>query len=470
MPEIALTAQFLDRFAGRFGVRPAAWHSGVSGAQARAALRRRSPRARSRSWPAPARPCSCPSRGSGSSSSTRSTRPPTSRRTASVTTPATWRSCAGGSRARRSILASATPSIETPRQCRARPLRPRRPAASASAAAPLPQIRAVDLTREAIAAGPLALADRSPRPWPRPSAASEQALLFLNRRGYAPLTLCRACAHRYECPNCSAWLVEHRFRRALVCHHCGHVERRPAACTACGSLDSLVPCGPGVERIAEEVAELLPGQAHPRPVERLSRRHRAAAGGACGDRRGRVRHRHRHPARRQGAQFPAHDPRRRARCRYRPHLRRSAGGRAHLPAPAAGDGPGRPRRQARPGPGPDLAAGRIRSSPRSLSGDAERFYAEETRVRERPACRPSGASRRWSSRRRSGRRPRPMPAPWRSPPSPRRGSPSSARRRRRSPSSAAGYRFRLLVKTEREIDLQAYLGPGSPAARSRAAA
>jgi primosomal protein N' (replication factor Y) len=86
----------------------------------------------------------------------------------------------------------------------------------------------------------------------------EQVLLFLNRRGYAPLTLCRACAHRYECPNCSAWLVEHRFRRSLVCHHCGHVERTPHACVSCGSVDSLVPCGPGVERIAEEVAETYP--------------------------------------------------------------------------------------------------------------------------------------------------------------------------------------------------------------------
>ena len=178
----------------------------------------------------------------------------------------------------------------------------------------------------------------------------EQALLFLNRRGYAPLTLCRACGHRYECPNCSAWLVEHRFRRALVCHHCGHVERRPQACVACGSLDSLVPCGPGVERIAEEVAELCSRTSADRPVERFSRRHGAAARGARGDRRGRVRHRHRHAARGQGTQLPAHDPGRRARRRYRPDLRRSARGRADLPAPAAGDRPGRARRQAGPGP------------------------------------------------------------------------------------------------------------------------
>jgi len=83
-------------------------------------------------------------------------------------------------------------------------------------------------------------------------------LLFLNRRGYAPLTLCRACGHRFQCPNCSAWLVEHRFRKALVCHHCGHMENRPQFCPACQEVDTLAACGPGVERVAEEAAALFP--------------------------------------------------------------------------------------------------------------------------------------------------------------------------------------------------------------------
>ncbi len=86
----------------------------------------------------------------------------------------------------------------------------------------------------------------------------EQALLFLNRRGYAPLTLCRVCGFRFECKNCSAWLVEHRFRNQLQCHHCGHSEPTPEACSNCGTLDHLVACGPGVERLAEEVDELFP--------------------------------------------------------------------------------------------------------------------------------------------------------------------------------------------------------------------
>jgi primosomal protein N' (replication factor Y) len=89
-------------------------------------------------------------------------------------------------------------------------------------------------------------------------AAGQQSMLFLNRRGYAPLTLCQACGHKFQCPNCSAWLVEHRFRRALVCHHCGHVERRPDKCPACDGTDTLNACGPGVERLAEEAAELFP--------------------------------------------------------------------------------------------------------------------------------------------------------------------------------------------------------------------
>ncbi len=89
-------------------------------------------------------------------------------------------------------------------------------------------------------------------------ARGEQAMLFLNRRGYAPLTLCRACGHRMQCPNCTAWLVEHRAQRRLLCHHCGHTAPTPPACPECGAEHSLVPIGPGVERIQEEVAELFP--------------------------------------------------------------------------------------------------------------------------------------------------------------------------------------------------------------------
>jgi primosomal protein N' (replication factor Y) (superfamily II helicase) len=84
-------------------------------------------------------------------------------------------------------------------------------------------------------------------------------MLFLNRRGYAPLTLCRACWHRMNCPDCSAWLVEHRIRRQLQCHHCGHAIPIPEACPECGAAHSLTPIGPGVERITEEAGAAFPG-------------------------------------------------------------------------------------------------------------------------------------------------------------------------------------------------------------------
>lgn len=89
-------------------------------------------------------------------------------------------------------------------------------------------------------------------------AANEQSLLFLNRRGYAPLTICRTCGHRIECPRCTAWLVEHKKSNRLHCHHCGFSQAFPKACPSCNDHDSLSACGPGVERILEEVKEYFP--------------------------------------------------------------------------------------------------------------------------------------------------------------------------------------------------------------------
>jgi primosomal protein N' (replication factor Y) len=89
-------------------------------------------------------------------------------------------------------------------------------------------------------------------------ARGEQAMLFLNRRGYAPLTLCRHCGHRMACPNCTAWLVEHKSHKRLICHHCGHNEALPETCPACGAEENFAAIGPGVERIAEEVRLVFP--------------------------------------------------------------------------------------------------------------------------------------------------------------------------------------------------------------------
>lgn len=89
-------------------------------------------------------------------------------------------------------------------------------------------------------------------------ARGEQVLLFLNRRGYAPLTLCRTCGQRMECPRCTAWLVEHKAGKNLQCHHCGYAMPFPETCPTCGDVHSLAACGPGVERIYEEVQNDFP--------------------------------------------------------------------------------------------------------------------------------------------------------------------------------------------------------------------
>jgi len=154
------------------------------------------------------------------------------------------------------MLASATPSLETVtnvQEGRYDILRlPER-----HGAAELPTIKLVDMLknspgRQRWISPPLEGAIRETL------ERGEQALLFLNRRGYAPLTLCDSCGHRLECPNCSAWLVEHRFSKRLECHHCGYNLRRPDDCPECGSSDSFKACGPGVERLAEEVEAILP--------------------------------------------------------------------------------------------------------------------------------------------------------------------------------------------------------------------
>ena len=89
-------------------------------------------------------------------------------------------------------------------------------------------------------------------------AAGEQSLLFLNRRGFAPVTLCSSCGYRFACPDCAAWLVKHKHVDHVQCHHCGYSAPVPKACPACHEEDTLLPCGPGVERIADEVQALLP--------------------------------------------------------------------------------------------------------------------------------------------------------------------------------------------------------------------
>ncbi|MET0587171.1 MAG: primosomal protein N' [Novosphingobium sp.] len=154
------------------------------------------------------------------------------------------------------ILASATPALESMQLADAGVYR-RIELPDRFGGAKLPEISIVDLRSEAPERGRW-LAPRLVKEMRERLERGEQSLLFLNRRGYAPLTLCRHCGYRFQCPNCTAWLVEHRLSRRLACHHCGHEVAVPETCPECGTPDCLVACGPGVERIADEVGELLP--------------------------------------------------------------------------------------------------------------------------------------------------------------------------------------------------------------------
>jgi primosomal protein N' (replication factor Y) len=122
----------------------------------------------------------------------------------------------------------------------------------------LPAVEAIDLRREGPPRGRY-IAPRLAEAVNIALERGEQALLFLNRRGFAPLTLCNTCGHRLACPNCDAWLVDHRFKRRLVCHHCGYALPPPPQCPKCQAKDSFVAVGPGVERLEHEAAELFPG-------------------------------------------------------------------------------------------------------------------------------------------------------------------------------------------------------------------
>lgn len=158
------------------------------------------------------------------------------------------------------ILATATPSLESwvnagmvgdPPRYRHVSL-PRR-----VGEANLPRIEAVDLRRTPPERGrwlapPLVDAITARL------ADGEQSLLFLNRRGYAPLTLCGACGHKVTCPNCDSWMVIHRLAGRLKCHHCGYEAQPRRSCSECGEEDSMQACGPGVERLAEEVLQRFP--------------------------------------------------------------------------------------------------------------------------------------------------------------------------------------------------------------------
>ena len=255
LPEIALTAQFLDRFAARFGARPAEWHSGLTERQ------------RERVWTAVAgneAPVIVGARSAlflpfadlGLIVVDEEHEGAYKQEEGVIYNARDMAVVRARFEKAPIVLASATPAIETRFNAESGRYRwlhlPAR-----FGPARLPDIALVDLKREGPPRGRW-LSPRAIAAIEEARAKGEQAMLFLNRRGYAPLTLCRACGHRFECPNCSAWLVEHRFRASLVCHHCGHVESRPHLCPQCHEADTLTACGPGIERLAEEAEVLFP--------------------------------------------------------------------------------------------------------------------------------------------------------------------------------------------------------------------
>jgi primosomal protein N' (replication factor Y) len=255
LPEIALTEPFLKRFAARFRHEPVAWHSGLRQSQRR------------RAWRAIAT-------GQakvvvGARSSLFLPYPELGLIVVDEAHETSFKQEDGVQYHARDVavmraklegfpivLASATPAIES-RQMAEIGVYEHIHLPDRYGVAELPEIAALDL-----------LADPPPRGhWLAPTLVKaleetlerrEQALLFLNRRGYAPLTLCRHCGHRFQCPNCTAWMVEHRLVHRLACHHCGHVMPPPRLCPECEEEDSLVAVGPGVERIADEVKALFP--------------------------------------------------------------------------------------------------------------------------------------------------------------------------------------------------------------------
>ncbi len=256
LPEIALSAQWLARFRDRFGVDPAVWHSDLTASQRR------------HTWRAVAE-------GSakvvvGARSALFLPYPALGLIVIDEEHESAFKQEDGVIYNGRDmgivrahlgnipvVLASATPSLETVvngESGRYEVLH----LPSRHGGATLPDIELVDMIKEPPPRGR----------WLSPALAKaiaetitkgEQVLLFLNRRGYAPLTLCRTCGHRFQCPRCTSWLVEHRLQCRLQCHHCGFNVPIPGECPECKTENSLVACGPGVERLAEEVELMLPG-------------------------------------------------------------------------------------------------------------------------------------------------------------------------------------------------------------------
>ena len=255
LPEIALTSEFLARVEDRFGALPGEWHSGVSQTERRRLWRMTAEGgvqlvvgARSALY--------LPFRDLGLIVVDEEHDSSYKQEEGALYNARDMAVLRASLNAAQVVLASATPSLESWANAEAGKYR-RIDLISRFGAAEMPEMAAIDLREEAMEVSR----------WISPTLAGavgeriargEQAMLFLNRRGYAPVTVCRACGHQIGCDHCDARMVEHRFLKRLVCHQCGETKPIPLACPSCGVEGRLAPVGPGVERLAEEVAERFP--------------------------------------------------------------------------------------------------------------------------------------------------------------------------------------------------------------------
>ncbi|MGR3343704.1 MAG: primosomal protein N' [Paracoccaceae bacterium] len=255
LPEIALTAEFLTRVEARFGARPAEWHSGVTMTERRRCWRMVGEGgaqlvvgARSALY--------LPFRDLGLIVVDEEHDTSYKQEDGVVYSARDMAVLRASINSAQVVLASATPSLESWANAQAGKYE-RLTLPSRFGEGELPDMAAIDMRDEDLPANHW-ISKTLRHEIEARMAAGEQALIFLNRRGYAPVTICRACGHQIGCDHCDARMVEHRFLKRLVCHQCGETKPMPQICPSCGARDRMAPVGPGVERMAEEVAELFP--------------------------------------------------------------------------------------------------------------------------------------------------------------------------------------------------------------------
>ncbi len=255
LPEIALTAEFLKRVEARFGAAPTEWHSGVTMTERRRAWRMVGEGgaqlivgARSALF--------LPYRDLGLIVVDEEHDTSYKQEDGVLYNARDMAVLRASICSAQVVLASATPSLESWANAEAGKYK-RLELSARFGEAVLPEMRAIDMRTESLPG------NRWVSPTLRAAVqkrldAGEQSLLFLNRRGYAPVTICRACGHQIGCDHCDARMVEHRFLKRLVCHQCGDTKPMPDKCPSCEAEDRLAPVGPGVERLGEEVTSLFP--------------------------------------------------------------------------------------------------------------------------------------------------------------------------------------------------------------------